>query len=229
MSLIHGLGQRVGNPRANAHHGRLLNSEFQGDRMGGLEADSADITRQPIRVFRHYLDGIRTVSLVNADCPCRTDPMAVQEDHDLAHDLLLSPGIGDTLRADRANTRYLAQAIRLRLDRVKHLLAESTHKLFCVNRADAPDHAGAQVFLDTVDRRWRGGAHEARLELLAMGMVVDPFAGCGDPLTSGNGRGMPDDRYQLAVPSCLDPENTKPISVIMEGNALNETGENFLG
>src|SRR3984893_10611858 len=87
---------------------------------------------------------------------------------------------------------------------------------FCVDRTNTPDHAGAQVFLDTVDRRWRGGAHESRLELLAMGMVVDPFAGCGDPFTSRNRRGMPDDRYQLAVPSCLDPENTKPISVIME-------------
>ena len=195
MTLIHGLGQRVGYPRANPHHGRLLDSELHGDRVGGLEADAADITRQPIRIFRHDLDGIRTVGLVNTDCPCRTNPMAVQEDHDLAHDLLLSPGIGDALGADRANTRHLAQAIRLSLDRVKHLLAESTHKLFCVDRADASDHAGAQVFLDTVDRRRCGGAQEARLELLAMGMVVDPFAGCSDPLTSRNGRGMPNDRY----------------------------------
>src|SRR5712675_2935605 len=58
------------------------------------------------------------------------------------------------------------------------------------------------------------------------GWQGDPFAGCGDPLTSRNGRGMPNDRYQLAVPSCLDPENTKPGVVIMERNALDETGEN---
>jgi len=31
------------------------------------------------------------------------------------------------------------------------------------------------------------------------------------------------------VPSCLDPENTKPVVVIMEGYALDEAGENFLG
>ena len=58
-------------------------------------------------------------------------------------------------------------------------------------------------------------------------MAVDPFAGCGDPLASGNGRGMPNDRYQLAMPSCLNPKNAKTVVVIMEGNALNETGENF--
>src|ERR1700733_15255488 len=59
-------------------------------------------------------------------------------------------------------------------------------------------------------------------------MVVDPFAGCGGPLASRNGRGMSDDRYQLAVTSCLDPKNAKTVVVIMEGNAFNETGENFL-
>ena len=92
-----------------------------------------------------------------------------------------------------------------------------------------PWTAGAQVFLDTVDRPWRGGAHEARLELLAMDMVVDPFAGCGDPLTSRNGRGMSDDRYQVAVTPRLDPENAETVVVIMESNSLDETGENFLG
>src|SRR5260370_2251726 len=99
--------------------------------------------------------------------------MAVQKDHDLAHDLLLSPGIGDAFGADRANTRHLAQAIGLCLDRVKYLLAESPNKLFCVDRADAPDHAGAQVFLDTVDRRWRRRAHEATLAPLALEIVDD--------------------------------------------------------
>ena len=42
------------------------------DRVGGLEADAADITRQPIRIFRHDLDGIRAVSLVNTDRPSRS-------------------------------------------------------------------------------------------------------------------------------------------------------------
>ena len=61
-----------------------------------------------------------------------------------------------------------------------------------------------------------------------MGMVVDPFAGCGDPLTRGNGSGMSDDRYQVAVTPRLDPENAKAIVVIVESNSLDETGENFL-
>jgi hypothetical protein len=60
-------------------------------------------------------------------------------------------------------------------------------------------------------------------------MVVDPSAGCGDPLASRDGCGMPNDRYQLAVPSGLDPENAETVVVIMESNSLDETSENFLG
>jgi hypothetical protein len=47
------------------------------------------------------------------------------------------------------------------------------------------------------------GADVRRLELLAMGSVVDPFV--GDPLASGDHRGVADDGDQVAVPACLDP------------------------
>jgi hypothetical protein len=40
---------------------------------------------------------------------------------------------------------------------------------------------------------------------------------------------MPHDRYQVAVPPRLDPENAETVVVIMESNSLDETGENFLG
>ena len=44
MSLIHGLGQRIGNHRTNPHHpGGLLDAELHRDGVGGLEADAADV------------------------------------------------------------------------------------------------------------------------------------------------------------------------------------------
>ena len=108
--------------------------------------------------------------------------------------------------------RHLAQAIGLCLDDVEYFLAESANKLFCVDRADAPDHAGGQVFLDAVDRRRRRGAHKARFELLAMGTVVDPFARCGDPLASRNGRGMANDVMSSRCPRALTRRTQKPFS-----------------
>ncbi len=107
MPFVHGLGQRVGNPSAHPDHCGLFDAEFHGDRVGSLEADAADVARQAIGVLRHDLHGIRAVGLVDAHRPRRADAIAVKEDHDLAHDLLLGPCIGDALGADRADARHL--------------------------------------------------------------------------------------------------------------------------
>src|SRR5262245_16587364 len=96
MAPVHGLGQRIGNSGAYPDHRGFFDAEPHSDCVGGLEPDAPYVTRQPVRIFGHHLHRIRTVGLENADCPRGPDPMAVQEDHDLANDLLLSPGSGDT-------------------------------------------------------------------------------------------------------------------------------------
>jgi len=116
-----------------------------------LEANATNVARQAVRVFRHDLHGVGTVGLIDAHRPRRADAVAVQEDHDLADDLLFGPSIGDALGTYQANASHLAQALGLRLDRVEHLLAESSHKLFRIDRTNAADHPGAEVFLDAVD------------------------------------------------------------------------------
>jgi hypothetical protein len=55
----------------------------------------------------------------------------------------------------RADAGHLPQAIRLRLDRFEHFLAERPNELLGVSRTDAANQAGAEVFLDAFDRRWR--------------------------------------------------------------------------
>jgi hypothetical protein len=46
------------------------------------------------------------------------------------------------------------------------------HHLFGEDGPDATNHPGAKVFFDALDRRRRGRAQEARLELLAVGVVL---------------------------------------------------------
>src|ERR1700737_4195574 len=116
-----------------------------------LKANATNVARQAVRVFRHDLHGVGTVGLKDAHRPRRADAVAVQEDHDLADDLLFGPGIGDALGTYQANASHLAQALGLRLDRVEHLLAESAHELFRIDWTNAADHPGAEVFLDAVD------------------------------------------------------------------------------
>ena len=176
MPLVHGLGQRIGNPSANPDHRRFLDTELHGDGVGGLEADAPDIARQPIRVLGHDLDGVGTIGLENPHCPRRADTVAVQENHDFPHRLLLGPGSENAGSANRPDPVNLAQPVRCCLDDVEYLLAKGAHELLCVNRANTPDHAGREVLLDAVGRGRGRCAQKARFELLAVGAVVDPFA-----------------------------------------------------
>ena len=183
---------------------------------------------KPIGVFGHDLDGVRAVGLEDTNRPGRTDAMAVQEDHDLANDLLLGPGIGDALGADRADAGHLSKPVGLGLDDVEHLLPKRLDHLLGIDGPDAADHSRAQILLDAVDRSRGGGAHEARLELLAMGVIVDPVARGGNPFTGGDDRGMADDSDQVAMAARLDPQNAEATFSIVECDPLDKAGENFL-
>jgi hypothetical protein len=71
----------------------------------------------------------------------RTDAVAVKEDHDLAHDLLLGPGGGNAAGPHWTDPIHLLKATGFGFDHVEHLLAKDPHQLLGVDRADATDHA----------------------------------------------------------------------------------------
>src|SRR5450830_205400 len=74
MPIVHRFCQCIRDAGAHSDHGGLFDTKLHGDSVGGLEANASNVARQAIRVFRHDLHGIRTVGLVNADCPCRAAP-----------------------------------------------------------------------------------------------------------------------------------------------------------
>ena len=84
-----------------------------------------------------------------------SDPVAMKENHNLPDDLLLGPGVGDSLGPNGADAGHLAKPTGFGLDDVEDLLAKGLDHLLGVDQPDAPDHAGAQVFLDPVDRTRR--------------------------------------------------------------------------
>ena len=198
-----------------------------GDGIRRLEADAPDVAREPIGVLAHHLDGVGPVGLEDAHRARGADAVAVQEHHDLADHLLLGPGIDDALRPDLADPAYLAQALRRAFDDVEHRLAEAAHQLLRIDRADATDHAGGEIALDPLGRGRRRGLQEPRLELLAVGAVVDPLAGGGDPLAGGDGGGMADDGDEVAVPTRLHPQDGEAALGIVERNPLDDAGEHF--
>ena len=71
-------------------------------------------------------------------------------------------------------------------------------------------------------------AHEARLELLAMGVIIDPFPRSRDPLPGRDDGGVANDGHQIAMAASLCPQNTKPVIAVMEGDTLDKASQNFL-
>ena len=88
---------------------------------------------------------------------------------------------------------------------------------------------GAEILLDAVNRCRRGCAHEARLELLAMRMIVDPFARGGHPLAGGDHRCVADDGDQFTMAAGLESDDTKSVLGVVVGDTLDEAGQRFLG
>src|SRR5262249_10123165 len=80
----------------------------------------------------------------------------------------------------------------------------------------------------TVGRSWRRGAQEARFELLAVGAVVDPFAGGGDPLARRNGCGMANHGHDVTMPARAGAQNAKTILCVVVGDALDDARQHFL-
>ena len=79
MAVVQRLGERVRNTGPDPDHGGFLDAKPLGDRVGGLEADAADVLRQTVGIFRHDLHGIVAVGLVDAHRPRRADAVGMQE------------------------------------------------------------------------------------------------------------------------------------------------------
>src|SRR5262249_12086172 len=120
------------------------------------------------------------------------------------------------------------QSIRCCFDNVEDLFAEGAHQFFGIDRTNAADHAGGEVFRDAVGRSRGGGAQEPRFELLAVGPVVDPSAGGRDPLASRNGRGMANNGYDVTMSAHPSAKNAKTILGVVVGYSLDEARQHFL-
>ena len=68
---------------------------------------------------------------------------------------------------------------------------------------------------------------KSRLELLAVGAVVDPFARGGDPFPGRHHGGVADHGDQVAMPPRPGPQHTEAVLGIVEGDALDQPGQDL--
>src|SRR5215468_8694201 len=135
-----------------------------------------DIERQPIRILLDAGNRLVTIGLVNTDGPSRPHLMRVQEDHDLPDDFLGLPRLDHSLFAFGANPIELSQPFGRLFNNVKHLLAKRLDEFFGEMWANALDHPRSQILLNALQSTWWHDPECLRLELQAMGPIVDPDA-----------------------------------------------------
>ncbi len=113
----------------------------------------------------------------------------------------------------------------LLLDDVEHRLTEGLHQALGIGRADAADHAGAEIAFDALERRGRGHLEEGGAELQAVRAIVGPGAGGLDELAGRDHGSVPGDRDEVALPTGLQAQDAEAVVRVVEGHAFDEASE----
>ena len=126
--------------------------------------------------------------------------------------LLPGPGSYNAARPHGADAGNLTQAIRLCLDDVGHVLAESAWQLLGADRAYASNHFRCKIPFGSLNRGGCGRLKKLGLELLVIGRVIKPFARRSDPLTNRYGGAMANHGDKFSVTTNLRPDDSKLFS-----------------
>ena len=227
MPFARGLGERVVHAGAKADHGVRRNAEFHGNRVGRREADATDIVGKPIGVFRHDLQGIVPVGLVDPERPRGADTVAVKEDHDFANRLLFSPRLDDSLDTLWSNASDVLESLRFCLDDVEQSIAKGTDQLAGVDLANPPHHPGCKVLLDAISRGRGRQSHEAGTELPTVVAVVLPGTACGQPFSRCDRGGPTDDGDRIAQAPDLGPDHAKAAVLAVKEDVFDDAGNHL--
>ena len=225
MALAQRILEHVTEAGAQAKRRIRGNAEALGQLIGGLEPDAADVAREPVRILADHLDRAFAVSLEDACGAQRAEPVRMQEQHDVAHRPLLAPGGRDPPGEAAPDARHLAQALRLALDHLEHLIAERADQLLGHGAADALDHARAEIRLDALERVRRHRDQGAGAELQAVARAGLPRAGRTHDLAGRHPGALADHGRRLALLGELDAQHAKAVLGIVERDALDQAGQ----
>ena len=227
MALTRGFGQSVGDSGPDAIHRRLGNAHRGGDRVGGGEADSADLSGQAIGIGADRGDHVGAVVLVDSQRHGRSQAVLVEENHDFSDRFLAIPRAHDPVPQSGTDAGYGSQALGGLLDDVENLGPEGVYELLRVTGTDSRDHAGGQILPHPV---FRPGDLEAEifcLELTAEPAVLDPSPAGTDVLARRDRGGVADDGDAPAVAANPYPQHRETIFGILEDHTLDTPGKGF--
>ena len=153
----------------------------------------------------------------------------MEKEHDLADDLLVGPPRDDALCSQRANAGDLAQTLGRLLNDVEDRLAERARELGGVDRADAADHPGAEIFLDPLQSRRRGRLEKARAKLDPVCAIVRPCSGDLHELAGGDDGRVTDNGDEVSVTARLHADHAESVVEVVKRYALDDAGQHLGG
>ena len=215
--------EHVAEAGAQAERRVARDAKARGQLVGRGEADAADVLRQAIGIGAHHLDRALAVGFVDARRAQGAEAMRMQIEHDVAHGLLLAPGLDDPFGQPAADARHLAQARRLVLDHLEHLVAERCHQLLGEAAAHALDHARGEVGLHALGGAGRHHGDGAGAELRAEARAGLPAALGAHHLAGRYLRAFADEGRRLALLGELDPQHAEAGGGIVEHHPLDQT------
>jgi len=121
----------------------------------------------------------------------------------------------------------LTQAIGLLLDDVEHGFPEGAHELLRINRPNATNHAGAEIFLDPLDCRRCRSLEERGAKLDAMRAVIGPRPARLDELACRDHRRMADEGDEIALAAGFDPQHAKAVLGVVERDPIDQPSQDF--
>ena len=140
--------QRVTDRGAGAMRTLPVDSHAEGQLIGRLEADPANVIGQLIGIGLDGGDGVLAVGPVDPHGASRGHVVLGQEQHDLADLALLLPALLDALQPSGTDALDLQQEVGGLVEDVERALAMDADDPGGQSRPDAANRAGAQVLLD---------------------------------------------------------------------------------
>ncbi len=198
------------------------NAHALSDLVGGAEADSRQVDGQAVGIGANSFDGFFPVNFVDAHGPAGADALGVEEDHDLANDLLFGPGGLDLVAAGRSDALDFAQTDGTVLDDVEDLFAEFVDEFLGILGADALDEAAAEVFLNPLQRSRRGATDQVGLQLEPVFAVAHPMSFGHEPLARIDRRERTDHSGQSPRTLALDADDGEAGLLVVEGHSLDQ-------
>ncbi len=196
------------------------NAQTHGDPVGGLEADPEYVEGEAVRVLLDHRDRLVPVGLPDPGREGGRDSVGLEENHQISNFALLDPGFSDRRAPEGSHTLDLQEPLGTLVDHLQRLQPEMIHQAARHHRADAADQPGAQIFLDSHQRRRPDGPERLDPELFPVFAVDRPLPLEAQALPRLDAEEVSYGRHRLPPPGHRQADHAPGVLLVGEDDPL---------